>query len=115
MNGRHFNAKLSFQRLRRRFQQLLDFSANGMEEDEDFECLWNYANFMLIRQVSYLANFQNFTNIQLIDVFSSVIVRLEIYDFVNKLTRPLDRLKLTLRKVVTILRANPDFGSSSVW
>ena len=58
MNGRHFNAKLSFQRLRQRFphemmnydvaefwkvfnhnvrrdkfQQLLDFSANGMEEN----------------------------------------------------------------------------------
>lgn len=144
-NGRRFNAALAFNRLNRdhdlgffeslfrsgdladfwkvfnfnirqnKFQILLELSEQNMAEHEDFEALFYYAKLMLILQFNYIANFRQLTNHQLIDVLSSVVVRLEMFTFVDIAVRPLDRLKLTLRNVIKILRENPHLHGAIVW
>lgn len=83
----------NFNILHNKFQLLRDFSQNAMLGEEIFEDLFHFANLMLILQVSYESNFQQLTNQQLIELLNSIIVRVEAFDFLNKILSHLYRLR----------------------
>lgn len=99
-----------------KFQRLNEFCAERMGNDENAEAVWHFTSLMMTLQVKYLASFQNLNSQQLIDILTIVFIRLENFSFVNVMTRPLHRLKFSIRETITILRENPQLaGTDALW
>lgn len=90
-----------------KYRQLRDFSEARMMNNVDFEVLYHFARLMLVLEAHYLSHFQNLNNAQLLNAFNDTLLRLEHFSLTNRVYRPIQRLKLTIRNNIEMLRINP--------
>lgn len=93
-----------------KYRQLRDF-CEGRVNDAHFEALWHFSKLMLTLQMLYFSHFQNFNSRQLMEIFATVLLRLEGFSLANRV----HRLKLTIRNDIENLRNHPKLNGMDIW